>query len=83
MGNNIVGKHYNSTICFCCQIAKAALKNSVTGEVLKTKAPNGVQMIMTKLDGASTVGADTVSFPRSPDFKYFFLNMFHLFEDQI
>ena len=43
------------------QIATSALKSSVVGEVLKTKAPLGVQMIMTKLDASSTVGADTVN----------------------
>ena len=42
------------------QIAQSALKNSVVGEVLKTEAPLGVQMILTKLDGSSTVGSDTV-----------------------
>ena len=39
-------------------IASTALKSMVSGETLKTKAPLGVSMILSKMGGGNTVGRD-------------------------
>ena len=40
------------------EVAETTIKNSVVGEELRTKSPLGMQMIMSKLSGKSTVGRD-------------------------